>query len=202
MVRTSGCSLYDYRPRSSGINTIPIDVSRDPLQENLATATYPLILKNIDGNEAELLPMARYSIAGRVVSWKHYLYLKWADKLAPIDIALAWGKLATHDFDNLISYDHDYRFYNFRFKPGFPLEQSYVISHSSNNHLIPATPTLEAALRSIRTDELIEIEGFLVNMRGPGNYHWNTSMTRDDTGGGACELIYVKELRIGNQKWE
>jgi hypothetical protein len=43
---------------------------------------------------------------------------------------------------------------------------------------------------------VVHLEGFLVDAARPGGWRWNTSMTRDDTGGGACELIYVERVDV------
>ena len=44
--------------------------------------------------------------------------------------------------------------------------------------------------------QVIRLEGFLVDASRPGGWHWNTSMTRNDTGAGACELIYVESVDV------
>jgi len=38
------------------------------------------------------------------------------------------------------------------------------------------------------------MRGYLVNVTGPNGFNWNTSLRRDDTGNGACELFYVQAL--------
>ena len=38
--------------------------------------------------------------------------------------------------------------------------------------------------------------GYLVDVRGPGGFIWNTSLTRDDTGDGACEIVWVETLEV------
>ena len=49
-------------------------------------------------------------------------------------------------------------------------------------------------LDRVRTGELIHLEGFLVDASRPDGWRWHTSMTRDDTGNGACELVYVESV--------
>jgi hypothetical protein len=31
-------------------------------------------------------------------------------------------------------------------------------------------------------------------VRGPGGFTWNTSLRRDDTGGGACEILWAEAI--------
>jgi len=34
----------------------------------------------------------------------------------------------------------------------------------------------------------------LVDVRGPSGFVWNTSLRRDDTGGGACEILWAEAI--------
>ena len=38
------------------------------------------------------------------------------------------------------------------------------------------------------------MRGYLVNVGGPDGFSWNTSLRRDDTGNGACEVFYVESV--------
>ena len=40
------------------------------------------------------------------------------------------------------------------------------------------------------------IGGYLVDVAGPGGFAWNTSLTRNDTGDGACEIVWVETLEV------
>jgi hypothetical protein len=61
-------------------------------------------------------------------------------------------------------------------------------------HLIPASDAVRRSIDRVRPGELVHLEGFLVDARRPDGWHWNTSLTREDTGFGACELVYVEEI--------
>ncbi len=63
-------------------------------------------------------------------------------------------------------------------------------------HMIPADPGVKRQLERIHTGQVIRLEGFLVDASRPGGWHRKTSMTRNDTGTGACELIYVESVEI------
>ena len=54
-------------------------------------------------------------------------------------------------------------------------------------HIISADPAAKRQLEQVRAGQLVRIEGFLVDARRPDGWRWNTSMTRNDTGAGACE---------------
>jgi len=51
----------------------------------------------------------------------------------------------------------------------------------------------------VRVGDVVTLEGDLIEADKPGGWKWRSSLTRDDTGNGACELVYVKELTIGTR---
>ena len=42
----------------------------------------------------------------------------------------------------------------------------------------------------------IHLSGLLVEASGPGTGTWRSSLSRTDTGNGACELVWVEELSL------
>ena len=76
----------------------------------------------------------------------------------------------------------------------FPIPRREIERSASNMHLIPADDGVRRALKRVRRGELVHIEGFLVDASRPDGWHWRSSLSRDDTGDGACELVYVEEL--------
>lgn len=62
-------------------------------------------------------------------------------------------------------------------------------------HLIAAADGVRRANKRVRPGQIIHLEGFLVDARRSDGWHWNTSMTRNDTGDGNCELVYVEDLK-------
>ena len=63
-------------------------------------------------------------------------------------------------------------------------------------HLIAANDEVARTLKQIRPGQLITLQGYLVNVNADDGWRWRSSLTRDDTGANACELIYVKQLKI------
>ena len=51
-------------------------------------------------------------------------------------------------------------------------------------------------LRHLRPGQLVRLTGYLVDVRGPGGFYWNTSLRRDDTGDGTCELMGIEEVTV------
>ena len=107
--------------------------------------------------------MASYKIAALVVGKESYSY-GWNAKISPIDLALAWGKLADPESQKYVSYSQSNRWVSFKMKEGSPFDVAYVISHASNHHIIPATRNIWYAVKTIKEKKKVVLEGFLVNV--------------------------------------
>jgi hypothetical protein len=78
----------------------------------------------------------------------------------------------------------------------FPIPQHEIEIHAANTHIIPANDSVKRQLRKIRQGQIVNIKGQLIEAKRPDGWHWRSSLTREDTGAGACELVYVKELSV------
>jgi len=76
----------------------------------------------------------------------------------------------------------------------FPIPRRDIETSSANMHMIPADDAVHRALDRVRPGEVIHLRGFLVDASRPDGWQWHTSMSRDDTGNGACELVYVEDI--------
>jgi len=86
------------------------------------------------------------------------------------------------------------RFYYWKVKQ-LPIPRREIEQCSANTHIIPAGKDVESSLRKIRRGDIVHIQGMLVNVKAE-KWSWKTSQTRNDTGGGACEIIWVDSLEI------
>ena len=86
------------------------------------------------------------------------------------------------------------RFYWYEYRLPPPIPQDEIVRHSTNIHIIPANDSIASACESLRAGELIHLQGELVEATGPGIGTWRSSLRRDDTGNGACELLLVEEF--------
>jgi hypothetical protein len=178
-----------------------ITLQDDPVQAADSTTTLKPITEG--SLEHRLTVKAAYRLSGMLVS-KHRYRLGKMTRLAPWDYAVAWGK--TIDWLPYLSFSQASRYCFFKYKLSSPVDRKYVESHMSNNHLIPATPNLRRAFKLAKKRQPVMVEGYLVNVR---TYRkdsetgiWNTSLIRDDIGQGACEIIYVTRLQLGDQIYE
>jgi len=178
-----------------------LDITREPIQLPAEGVGLPVL--KLGGRNVFMTPLASYDIAGVLVSKKAY-GLRPMDRLSPWDYAIGWGYV-----DQMLpwlKFSHSSRYISFRYKPGSLIDGQYVQSHISNNHLIPASENIRRALRLGKKGMPVRLEGHLVNLQVQKGsrivYTWGSSTTRDDRGNGACELIYVTRLRLGDQIYE
>lgn len=139
-----------------------------------------------------LTTRAHFDITARVLSREDYSFGADAE-LIPLDLALGWGRMSDSAVLAKIDISQSHRFYHWRVDD-FPIPRREIETSSANMHMIPADPEVKRQLERVRQGEVVHIEGFLVDASRANGWHWNTSLTRNDTGGGACELIYVERI--------
>jgi len=144
-----------------------------------------------------LRPRARFEIRARVLSREDYRWDQGAD-LAPTDLALGWGAMSDQSVLEHIEISQGARWYYTRYEYPSPLADSEIIRQSGNMHMVPADELVRRQLKKIRRGHVIEARGYLVDAEHENGFRWNTSLSRLDSGNGACELFYVERLLIEN----
>jgi hypothetical protein len=133
---------------------------------------------------------AEFEITARVIGRMTYNF----DDLAPVvpmDLALGWRNMSDTAVLDRMSCSQAARFYGCNWKSDDVIDPGKFTSQSANMHLIPDTPEVEAALRRVRHGQVVNLRGLLVDIHASDGKIWKTSMTRDDSGPGGCEIIYV-----------
>jgi hypothetical protein len=146
--------------------------------------------QTIEVGEFTLQPRARYRIEARVLSAERYRTDAGA-ALAPIDLALGWGPMSDTDTLRHFKVTQGARFYTI-YPDGQAIDIPTALRASANVHLIPANDQVRQLLYGARVGHVVALEGYLVSASRDDGFTWNTSLTRDDTGNGACELFYVQ----------
>ena len=149
----------------------------------------------ITRDDFRLTPVAHFAIDARVLHRKIYRWDRQAS-LVPVDLALGWGPMSDQRVLDQVTITQSMRFYWFEYKNPPPISKEEIISHSTNVHIIPATPSIASQCKSLRPGALVHLSGDLVEAAAPGFGSWKSSLSRTDTGNGACELMWVTEVAI------
>lgn len=141
-----------------------------------------------------LTALARFTLTARVLGVERY-YLDRESDLAPVDLVFGWGPMSDSGVLSKVDISQGGRFYHWRVAE-FPVPRREIEVNSANMHLIPATAAVETQLQRIRTGSIVQLSGYLVEARAGDGWRWVSSLTREDTGAGACELIWVEQLEL------
>jgi hypothetical protein len=139
-----------------------------------------------------LTPRATYDIEARVLSVERYNHDPGAD-LSPIDFAMGWGSMSSSELLDKFRISQGARFYSI-YTDDPAVDIPAALRTSANVHLIPATEDVRQILFSTKPGHVVHLQGYLVTAKRPDGFTWNTSLRRDDTGNGACELMYVESV--------
>jgi hypothetical protein len=140
-----------------------------------------------------VVAVASFAMQARVLRSKSYC-CGGPDRLAPIDVAFGWGRMSDEAVLARIDISQSGRFYFWRYEGSPPIPRREIELSSANMHLIPATNAIGKRLDRLRPGSVVTLKGYLVEVTGEGGFVWRSSLTREDTGGGACELFWVEEL--------
>ena len=138
-------------------------------------------------------PLARFAVKAVVLARERYRNDPCA-KLAPVDLALGWGAMSEAAVINALHISQDHRWYEYSWPGEPPIALSEIARSSANMHMIPAEPAVRARLLEVKRHELVEFSGYLVEIRRADGWHWRSSTSREDTGGGACEVVWVEAV--------
>ncbi len=137
--------------------------------------------------------LAQYRIRARVLSTKRYRDQN--ARLAPIDMALGWGPMSDTSVLTSLDVSQGNRLYFVEWKETPPLPEQTLQVHSANVHLIPANKEVGAFLSKVKEGALVDFRGALVEAR-KDHFRWRSSLRRDDTGNGSCEILYVEQAPL------
>lgn len=160
-----------------------------PLQSPAPSGLGPFRLQ-----AATLRPLAGLSLDARVLSRKDYDHGREAD-LSPTDLALGWGRMREDDVLQRLDISQSGRWYFYRWSGDAPLPPDEIVRSSANMHLIPADESVARALDDVRDGDRVRMDGWLIEAEAPDGWRWRSSLSREDSGDGACEVVYVCSLR-------
>jgi len=184
------------------------ELRREPVQSTTQATPFQT---TVDGVTYTVKPVADYEIWGLVVSrhdtstWWNWIHKASNDHLNVVDLCLVFAENVTtggyvgpdYSSGQFVCYVQASSAQDF---------QRFSMRALSNNHLLADRRAIVARLRDVRIGDQVRIRGWLSEYAHNHGFAFvrGTSLTRDDTGNGACETIYVQEvnvLRAGGGVW-
>jgi hypothetical protein len=145
--------------------------------------------------DATLKPLATFAANARVLARADYRWDEMA-ALVPTDLALGWGRMSDSAVLDRVVVSQSGRFYFWQVRE-FPIPEREIISSSANMHLIAADDAVRRAIARTRVGDVVEFDGYLVEIDWHNGAKSISSLTRTDSGAGACEIVWVEHFAIG-----
>jgi len=173
-------------PRPDGVL-----VPGEPVQEAVLNGPHFQI------GDYDLQALAHFELDARVLSAERYRTGR-ESELSPLDLALGWGPMSSNAAIDALSIWQSGRFYQYSWSSSqdLPLKPGDIISHSANMHMIPLDSVTRETLLEARRGNLVHLTGWLVEAKARDGWRWRSSLSRGDTGGGACEVVLVEALSL------
>lgn len=163
--------------------------SATPLQRDLDTP------KAFEARGVTLSERARYDLTVRILRKERYR-IDGGASIAPWDLAVGWGPMSDSRVLDQLEITQSGRFFYWRPRDvsTFPVTPHDVAVSAAQIHAIPADDAVASRLASLRPGQVVALHGYLVDVRGHDGFRWNTSLTREDTGDGACEIMWIESI--------
>jgi len=197
--------LRDALPGPAGLRN---ELRREPVQTSTQAEPFQTSVGDVT---YAVKPVADYEIWGLVVSnhdsgtWWDWIHKASNDHLNVVDLCVVFAEnVASGGYIGLDYSSGQFVCYvQARSAEAF---QRFSMRALSNNHLLADRPSIASRLRDIRVGDQVRIRGWLAEYSHNHGFAFTrgTSLTRDDTGNGACETIYVLDvevLRAGGTPW-
>jgi hypothetical protein len=144
--------------------------------------------------DATVTPLAAFSVGARILSREDYNFGR-ESSYSPTDLALGWGPMAAPGLADALHVSQGGRWYRYSWSGNPPLAPADIALNSANMHMVPANAPAASALEGLQAGQLVRLDGWLIRIDADDGWHWQSSLSRADTGGGACEVVLVCAVR-------
>ncbi|EAR07321.1 hypothetical protein, partial [Reinekea blandensis] len=165
--------------------TDPPVFTADPTEQSHAQIAY---------GDYQLTSLAPFELQAKILGIKNYRFGR-ESELSPMDLALGWNRMADDSVLESIRIRQSNRWYYWS-TDRYPIPRREIETSSANMHMIPASKAILSQLKALKVGQNIRIEGRLVRADAEDGWHWVSSLTRQDTGDGACELVLLTQLEV------
>ena len=152
------------------------------------------VIKKWELDQFYFKALAGYQIKARVLSRNNFSIGK-ESEISPFDLALGWGPMSDQSVIDKIDISQSNRWYRWK-ADVLPIPAREISLNSANVHIIPKDETMKDKFDNVYSGSLIEMKGYLVEITTTDGWRWKSSLKRDDTAGGSCELFWVEDLEV------
>ncbi len=157
----------------------------DPVQRNISSPV-PISHKGLT-----IIPLADYTLTAKILSRKNYRSGR-ESEISPFDFALGWGNMSDQAVVDQLQIGQSGRWFDWTSPGAPPVPMNEIKRSCANVHIIPANDRTEMMLDQMKKGEIVTLRGKLVRVESADGWHWESSLTRTDTGASACEVFYVE----------
>ena len=192
------CWFYkDILPHQSFYNQTKLN---EPIQTITSKAPFYI---NTHEQKYLVTPQFDYELDGVIVTYNNadqfgniWHTKRWKDFINLRDLCVIWGNNVNkgnyHDMD--FSSDSWTCWVSPKNRAAW---EKFSMLQLSNNHVLIDNEAIKKKLMSTEKGDQIRFKGMLVNYKNENNdFSRGTSITRDDTGNGACETVYLTSFEI------
>jgi hypothetical protein len=174
------------------------------LEEPIQFPTEHEVFKTqVNEQEYTVTPKFDYELQGVVVSyhdadsfldiWHHK---RWLDFLNERDLCVIWGKNVASGVFKHMEFSND-SWTCWASWPDSATGNLFQMNALANNHLLVDKDAVRSALMTSEVGDHISFKGLLAEYSNKANgFKRGTSTTREDTGNGACETVYLTEFEV------
>jgi len=186
------------------------ELHQDPQQAAVGERPVDITVRGVT---YAIRPRYSYDLYGLVVSmhdsdtWWDQAHREWNDHVNVVDLCVVWGANVRRDAYRAISFSNNE--WECHWSTGSrEAWQAFDQSAVANNHMVTDDPHIARRMRDVRVGDQVRFRGYLVDYttykNGAAAGTRVSSTVRNDTGNGACEVVYVKDfeiLRATNRHW-
>lgn len=155
------------------------------------TAMQPMLIDSF-----EIFPRKSFEAEARVLAAERYYFERKA-LLSTTDLVIGWGDLSDESIYQKINFEQSDRSYQWQSQTA-EIEDYEIRRSTANISIIPANDTIADQVANIKIGQVILLEGTLVDVERTMHWKWKTSLSRQDKGASASEILYLEHLEIVN----
>jgi hypothetical protein len=138
-------------------------------------------------------------------TWWDWIHEASNDKLNVTDLCVVWGANARSGIYRDIQFSSG-EFVCYASTSSNAVWAQFDMASLSNNHLLTDDPAIVKVLKRMRVGDQVHFRGYLAEYSHHHGFAFfrGTSITRLDTGNGACETVFATDAQIvkpGNPGW-